>query len=459
MSSILETFVLLFESDGKDFEKDVQRVEKTADDAEKSLKKTALTTQDLGLKFVEVAKQATLAFVAFQGLSGIMQGFNAAVEYADKLGETSEALGISVEQLDLWSRATIMAGGSADDFASSIKSISTQMTQLDTMGKSKLQPFLKELGINLLDASGKSRPALEIFPELADAFQKMSKQEAIGFGQKIGLSEGVIMLLQKGRREVDALIARQKELGVLTERETEVAGKYKDSLDELSFAWRNFAVDLSSEFLPAFTWAVEKLTDFGVWAQEHSGFLKGFFAALTAGLAAVALWAFNATLTLTGFWSVLLSPITLAVAGFALLAGAAGLLWDDFAKWKENPALSYFQDLWVIVSKIVDLFKYLSDVGSLTLAGFTTIFTGEKIDHRAWKEANAQIEAARATRLNAISSNAISSTQNKQTTVNVGEVKVETQATDAEGIAKTIGGTLNSELTKAQNDFDDGVKG
>lgn len=459
MSSILETFVLLFESDGKDFEKDVQRVEKTADDAEKSLKKTALTTQDLGLKFVEVAKQATLAFVAFQGLSGIMQGFNAAVEYADKLGETSEALGISVEQLDLWSRATIMAGGSADDFASSIKSISTQMTQLDTMGKSKLQPFLKELGINLLDASGKSRPALEIFPELADAFQKMSKQEAIGFGQKIGLSEGVIMLLQKGRREVDALIARQKELGVLTERETEVAGKYKDSLDELSFAWRNFAVDLSSGFLPAFTWVVEKLTEFGVWAQEHSGFLKGFFAALTAGLAAVALWAFNATLTLTGFWAVLLSPITLAIAGFALLAGAVGLLWDDFAKWKENPALSYFQDLWVVISKIVDLFKYLSDVGSLTLAGFASIVTGEKIDPAVWKEANAQIEAASATRMNAISSNAISSTQNKQTTVNVGEVKVETQATDAEGIAKTIGGTLNSELTKAQNDFDDGVKG
>lgn len=456
MSSILETFILLFEADGKDFETDVKRVEKTADDAEKKLKQTAVTTQDLGLKFVEVAKNAATAFIAFQGLSSIMQGFGAAVEYADKLGETSEALGISVEQLDLWGRATVMAGGSADDFASSIKSISTQMTQLDTLGKSKLQPFLKELGINLLDASGKSRPALEIFPELADAFQKMSKQEAIGFGQKIGLSEGVIMLLQKGRREVDALIERQKQLGTISQKEAEIAGRYKDSVDELSFAWRNFNVELSESALPTMQKIIEKLTSMVSFAREHKSFFGSFFGVLTAGLGAVGTYALYSSGALATFWAALTGPIGIVVGIIAALAGGLGLLYDDFAKWKENPALSYFQDLWAVLS---DIDGFVGRWAGKKFGSIYSFVTGEELPKDFWTKPLKEMDSADSSRINAHTSNSIAGNTSKQTTVNVGEVTVQTQATDAEGISRTIGNTLGSELQKAQNDFDDGVKG
>ena len=48
-------------------------------------------------------------------------------------------------------------------------------------------------------------------------------------------------------------------------------------------------------------------------------------------------------------------------------------------------------------------------------------------------------------------------TSTRQTTVNVGKVEVQTQATDANGIAKSVGPALQSEMRRTAQDFDDGI--
>lgn len=42
-----------------------------------------------------------------------------------------------------------------------------------------------------------------VLPELAESFEKLSKQESAALGQKLGLDQGTIMLLRRGRREVE----------------------------------------------------------------------------------------------------------------------------------------------------------------------------------------------------------------------------------------------------------------
>jgi len=48
-------------------------------------------------------------------------------------------------------------------------------------------------------------------------------------------------------------------------------------------------------------------------------------------------------------------------------------------------------------------------------------------------------------------------TSNKNTSVTIGEVKVQTQATDAAGISKTLGDTMTAQMRQAASNFDDGV--
>ena len=70
------------------------------------------------------------------------------------------------------------------------------------------------------------------------------------------------------------------------------------------------------------------------------------------------------------------------------------------------------------------------------------------------------VAQANATPLNAVTSNAISNTvasTNRETNVQVGEVVVNTQATDAEGIARDVGGSLNEQLAQVDAEFSTGV--
>ena len=75
----------------------------------------------------------------------------------------------------------------------------------------------------------------------------------------------------------------------------------------------------------------------------------------------------------------------------------------------------------------------------------------------AGQQAVAQANAAP---LNAVTSSAISNTvasTNRETNVQVGEVVVNTQATDAEGIARDVGGSLNEQLAQVDAEFSTGV--
>lgn len=72
--------------------------------------------------------------------------------------------------------------------------------------------------------------------------------------------------------------------------------------------------------------------------------------------------------------------------------------------------------------------------------------------------ANQQIAAASAAPLNSVSSNAITnSTQTRNSTVEIGQVNVQTQATDAQGVAKDMNSELSSQLKNLEHESATGV--
>ena len=67
--------------------------------------------------------------------------------------------------------------------------------------------------------------------------------------------------------------------------------------------------------------------------------------------------------------------------------------------------------------------------------------------------------AASANPMNAVSSNAISNSSNSssETNVQVGQVTVQTQATDSQGISQAIGGDLSAQLKNLEAETATGV--
>ena len=222
-----------------------------------------------------------------------------------------------------------------------------------------------------------------------------------------------------------------------------------------------------------------------VKAIDHAMFVVGFFGAIAAVVAAIYLPAMiaAAAATLAATW-----PIIAIGAAIALAAAAFALIYDDIMNFIDGNdsmignMMEKYPLVKTLVMGIVEAFKFMGDVvgavfsslilgfqqvidfislgisqiasGISSVAGFFGI--GGDVDVSG---ANAQMAAASANPMNAVSSNAISNTanNNKETNVQVGQVTVQTQATDSQGISQAIGGDLSAQLKNLEAETATGV--
>jgi len=115
-----------------------------------------------------------------------------------------------------------------------------------------------------------------------------------------------------------------------------------------------------------------------------------------------------------------------------------------FAKMWANPAqafMDFFNLIWNGVSKLMNAIPGLGSV--LGALGIGQNMLGQ----------------ASSTPMASQSSTSISNSTRggRSTSVQIGTVAVQTQATDAQGISKAIGGTMRDQMRQASSGFDDGV--
>jgi len=363
---IFESFVVMFEADASSLNKGIddssQKTKKLTD----HLNVTDKAAQNVGSSISNLLATAGGALTAILSVSAITQGINASADYADHLGEVSDMLGVNIEMLDAWRRVTQLSGGTAEGFDMSLQTLSADFAMIATKGTSRTLPFFKELGIKLKDAHGNMREVMDVLPELADKFEKMSKQESLGMGRKLGLDEGTIMMLQRGRREIDEMVKKQKELGLVTKEQAELAGDFNDSLDIMNMSFRGLFLSMGQSIIPAFKWIAEAITNLVAFFRKHSDFMTGLFIALgtaimvflvppliTAGAAALAAFA----------------PFLIMGAIVTVVAGAFALLYDDvmmFLDGHDSMIGRIAQDYpWFgdMIHSIIDAFKYLGKIG------------------------------------------------------------------------------------------------
>lgn len=479
MASVLETFFILFESDATDAKKGADEAKKATKDLERELAATDTAANKVGGSFLSLSKSAAGALGALAGAFVAGSQFFAAVDYADKLDETSGALDASVEDLDAWGGAVKLAGGDAQTFHGTLGNLAAGMAQVDTLGKSRMLPFFKELGVSMTDAEGKTRPVLDLLPELAGAFEGLSKQQALGMGKKLGLDAGTIMLLQQGRRAVEDQIRRQKEQGVVTAQQAETAAKFNDQIDYTARAFRSLYISIGSAILPGLTAILRGLESGTNWVRKNRDFVTGFFIAVGGVVAALYVPSMlsAAAATLAATWPII--AIIAAVAAFGVVLAA---VYDDIVNFMqgndsllgsfvkfvtESPTFiaaidaigAAFEWIQGVIRTVVDVIQFATDAW-----GKFKGMVGGKIDaavNAAVSLGQAALGTAGATPLAATTSNSVmaANTRNTSNSVQIAKVEVATQATDADGIARGIGASLDAQMRQAVNTFDDGVKG
>lgn len=460
MAGVFETLYLLFDAD-------TDGLKKGENEAKKS-------TDNIAGMFTRAAGIAAAAFAA----AGLGQKIMAQAALNDQLGDTASLLGVNAQQLDLWSQAAVMADGTAEGFQGSLKSLAGEAAAIATKGTSRLKPFFDELGISMVDANGKARDVMQVLPELAEAFEGLGKQESLGMGRKMGLDEGTIMLLQRGRRGVEELTGRMEALGVVSEAATEAAGAYDEQSKVTARIFELMASKATEYVLPALT-AIQKGFEMVYsFIQQHPDLIKGVGIAFGVAGAVIfasyvpAMWA-AASATLAAA-----APFLLVAAAVGAIGLAFALAWEDIQIWQAGGDsligswLGSWNDFSSSVGDIVDtIMGYIQKLVDAYMEARDLVSQGIEMGANAydstvgaasgWIEKGANmIGAADSSPMNSTTSSAITngnSSVSKDNSVKIDKIEVNTQATDAEGISKGLMGGLQQHFSAAIDQSDDGL--
>lgn len=485
--NLLDSFFILFESDSSKLDKGLTESEKKAKALAAKVGDVDVAAEKMGTSLGKAIAGLAGAALATLSLATMTREVMQATEAADKLNESTERLGLNIETVSAWGDLVKKNGGSVEGFIGSIEGLNMQLAQIEVTGKSRAAPFLKELGIDLDLAANKGKNAMHFLPQIADAFSKMDKQKSVALGRRLGFDQATIMTLQAGRREVEALLAKEIELGVVTKKQGEIADAFGDQMDDTKHAFRSVWLGVSEYVIPPLTWMLEKFQDVAVFLRKHSDFIVGLMIVIGT---AITTYALPPLFSMASAVVVAFAPFILAGALVTAVGVALALLYEDIVTFIDggDSMIGAIVNRWPIIGEVVqgivgafeDLFGVAVALGNFMVslwdnpkqafADFLAfVLNGIKAIVGAIPGLGAVLSAvglgqgsiaqASSSPLTAQSSTSISNSVRggRNTSVQIGEVKVQTQATDAAGISKAIGGTMQSQMRQAVSNYDDGV--
>jgi hypothetical protein len=331
--SLLDTFSLLFETDAGEAADDVGRLSDELDGAGDAggaaaagVDESSQAAQRGAESFNSMAKTVgglVAAYLSFGAVSAAVFGQALAT---DQVGKFSETVGLSIETVDAWGAAVALNGGSADSFRGSIQSLNSAMSDIALGGGGDIAEVLGRLGVSALDSSGRIKSVTDLLPQLADSFQNLSNRESVAFGEKLGLDQGTILLLQQGRGAVEAIVEQQRQLGGRTKEGYEASAKFNDTLNDTKRVFVGMSDTANQALLPVLTKILEGFQTITIWAREHEDVVKGFFIGVAGAIAAFYLPTIFAAAAAT---LVAAAPFLLIAATVAAVGIAFGLLYED----------------------------------------------------------------------------------------------------------------------------------
>lgn len=325
MATIIDSLLVKLGLDSSEFDAKKSKVDKglkdTGGEADKTGAKLKKSGKDGAEGFENVAKSAAKFLALIGGTMAVKRFIENQIEANAVLDRFAQNLNQSANSISAWGNAAELAGGSAEGLQGTMDMLSKSQTELQLTGQSSLIPYFSALGVSLADTQGKARPVNELLLDLSDRFSKMDRTTANNMGRMMGIDQGTMQLLLKGRSEVELMIARQKEYGAVTKQQAEEASRLRNAMVASKQSFEAFGRELLSAATPALEKMFAIFADFGAWIRENKEFVQTFLTIIAVGLAGIA----AATI-----------PINLTVVAVLALAAAIAALWQDYQTWKRG---------------------------------------------------------------------------------------------------------------------------
>lgn len=347
--NLLEAFHFIFEADASKLEEGLKKAESTNDKLKKGVDDTDKSALKLGETFLSLAKNVATVFAGVVTIGALKAMGEEVAKQTGELDKQAKELNVNASALYDWQGAVVAAGGTAEGFNSTI-------SNLNKITRDPERALLR----------------------LSDTFKKLSSWRARKLGEQLGIDAGTSELLRKGRDGVQAMIDRQRELGVVTQEQVAISTKYNDQLRDTNRVFDDVRRRLAMLILPIMTKWLEGLEKTVRWLRDNKAFTIGFFGGIAAIITAVFL---PAILSAIAAVYTLLAPFLLVGAAVAAVGAAIGLLVDDIMAFLDgnDSLIGEMSKTWPWIGELVRntaeefkaLWQLLKDLGGFMVTLFT----------------------------------------------------------------------------------------
>lgn len=242
MSSVLDTFYILFKTNADDVIRGMNAINKGTKETEKDLKSTNEAAEKLGQSFSKIVEKATAVAGAYFGTKAVL----AQIDYNKQLFVTSDLLSQNAGKMKAFSQMAVMSGG---DRASSLADMASfaavaQMTNRKYDPGEQLEAararFKTMGGPGWKEGDGinpAQRQVLDMYSDLG--FQRLVKMNDQEFALK--------------KASIDSLTK-------LSNEQAELSAKFESSTTALEGAAGALVTSMTESFLPTVTGFLDSIT-------------------------------------------------------------------------------------------------------------------------------------------------------------------------------------------------------
>ena len=243
MATVIDSLLIELGLDTSKFnsaqQKSVESLRKFDEQAQKTAKTTNKGAKDMGDGFTAM-KDALVAFgTVFVGLSGFKNFISDTTKANVELGRSAHILNISAIDLKSWGQLAELTGGNVESMTSTIKGLQQALVGLK-YGDTAMVNAATQLGA--WQAFDINKMSIDLF-KLSDAIIEYKKThteaELVNFTSALGIDQGSMLLLEKG----SAYLHQHKEE---FDQLNAAMNKNADTADKLNAKWVMFKATIGS---------------------------------------------------------------------------------------------------------------------------------------------------------------------------------------------------------------------
>lgn len=255
MANVVDSLIVTLGIDTSKFTKGQKEasaaLKKTNDESTRTAKEMEFRGKQAGQFFAGIKTQVLGLAAAFLTTRGATSFVEKITSSDAAVGRLSKNLDMSTESLSAWEGAAKKLGSSGEDIDGAFRNINKIVQDVKLFGNSDALIPLARAGVDIAKFLDKTTTAEERMRMLADAMSKLSAANAQTFGRQAGFSEDTVNVMMQGTAALDKMVTAQKALNVVTQKDADAAIARQKAWSELTDRMQSHGRVILTEINPA----------------------------------------------------------------------------------------------------------------------------------------------------------------------------------------------------------------